>query len=168
MKIKSQKAKVKTTTSIKNRLSNHKAMIQHTTQIRVRYSETDAMKYVYYGNYAQYFEVARVELFRSLGISYDEIEKKGILMPVSEHHTQYLRPAKYDELLTIKTKVIQKPTAKIIFDYEIFNAENERITTASTTLFFFDEEKKKIIRCPSFLTTLIDKYWSINPSPQIL
>lgn len=134
-------------------------MIYKTHSLRVRYGETDSMKYVYYGNYAQYFEVARVELFRSLGISYDEIEKKGILMPVSEHHTQYLRPAKYDELLTIKTKITQKPTAKIIFDYEIYNAENQKITTASTTLFFLDETTQKVVRCPTFLLEFIEKNW---------
>ena len=70
-------------------------MINTNTSIRVRYGETDPMKYVYYGNYAEYFEVARVELFRSLGMSYDEIEKRGIFLPVSEYKIKYLKPALY-------------------------------------------------------------------------
>lgn len=134
-------------------------MIEHTTTIRVRYAETDAMKYVYYGNYAQYFEVARVELFRYLGISYDEIEKKGILMPVSEHHTRYIRPATYDDILTIQTRISQKPTAKIIFYYQIFNSNQKLITEAHTTLFFLEEKSKKIIRCPDFLMKIINQNW---------
>ena len=76
----------------------------HTTHsLRVRYGETDPMKYVYYGNYAEYFEVARVELFRELGMSYDEIENQGIWLPVSEFSIKYLRPALYDEILEIHT-----------------------------------------------------------------
>ena len=85
----------------------------------MRYGETDPMKYVYYGNYAEYLEVARVELFRSIGISYDEIEKKGIWLPVSEYHIKYIKPAKYDDLLQIHTKIIKKPTVKIDFEYTI-------------------------------------------------
>jgi len=76
-------------------------MIHTTHTLRVRYGETDPMKYVYYGNYAEYLEVARVELFRTLGISYDEIEKRGIWLPVSEYKIKYLKPAFYDEILEI-------------------------------------------------------------------
>ena len=77
-------------------------MIHTTHSIRVRYRETDPMKYVYYGNYAEYFEVARVELFRSIGMSYDEIENQGIWLPVSEYKIKYIRPALYDQKLEIK------------------------------------------------------------------
>lgn len=134
-------------------------MIKHTCQIRVRYAETDAMQYVYYGNYAQYFEVARAELFRHLGLSYNEIEQKGILMPVSEHYTKYIFPAQYDDMLTIHTRVKELPTAKIIFEYQIFNAQNQKIAEASTTLFFLDKNTKKITRCPDFLMELISLHW---------
>lgn len=134
-------------------------MIYTTYTLRVRYGETDPMKYVYYGNYAEYLEVARVELFRAIGISYDEIEKRGIWLPVSEYKIKYIRPAKYDDVLTIHTKIIKKPTAKIEFEYEIFNQENEKLTTASTTLFFLDAKTNKIIRCPDFLIELIDNQW---------
>ncbi|WDF48429.1 thioesterase family protein [Chryseobacterium sp. KACC 21268] len=137
-------------------------MIHTTTSIRVRYGETDPMKYVYYGNYAEYFEVARVELFRSLGMSYDEIEKRGIFLPVSEYKIKYLKPALYDQLLEIRTYIRKIPGIRIEFDYEIYNEENVKITEASTTLFFLDSETKKIVKCPDYLMELIEKKWNPN------
>lgn len=134
-------------------------MIYKTHSLRVRYGETDSMKYVYYGNYAEYLEVARVELFRSIGISYDEIEKRGIWLPVSDFKIKYIRPAKYDDLLTIHTKITKKPTAKIEFEYQIFNENKELLTEAHTTLFFLDAKTQKIMRCPEFLMELIEKNW---------
>ena len=134
-------------------------MIHTTHSIRVRYGETDPMKYVYYGNYAEYFEVARVELFRTLGISYDEIEKRGIFLPVSEYKIKYLKPGLYDQLLEIHTYVKKIPGVKIEFDYEIYNEDKVKITEASTTLFFLDAETNKIVRCPDFLLDLIKENW---------
>lgn len=134
-------------------------MIYTNTSIRVRYGETDPMKYVYYGNYAEYFEVARVELFRNLGMSYDEIEKRGIFLPVSEYKIKYLRPGLYDQLLEIHTYVKKIPGVKIEFDYEIYNEEKVKITEASTTLFFLDAETNKIVKCPDYLMELIMKKW---------
>ena len=136
-------------------------MIHTTHSIRVRYGETDPMKYVYYGNYAEYFEVARVELFRSLGMSYDEIEKRGIFLPVSEYKIKYLKPALYDQLLEIRTYVRKIPGIRIEFDYEIYNEENVKITEASTTLFFLDSETNKIVKCPDYLMELIEKKWNV-------
>lgn len=138
-------------------------MITTTTSIRVRYAETDPMRYVYYGNYATYLEVARVELFRSLGISYDLIEKKGILLPVSEYKIKYIKPALYDQKLLIKTTIKNKPGVRIVFDYEIYNDNNEKITEATTTLFFLSAELDKIIKCPDFLMDLINKVWTDTP-----
>ncbi|SDF13092.1 acyl-CoA thioesterase [Epilithonimonas hungarica] len=134
-------------------------MIHTTNTIRVRYGETDPMKYVYYGNYAEYFEVARVELFRTLGMSYDEIEKRGIFLPVSEYKIKYLKPGLYDQLLEIHTYVKKVPGVKIEFDYEIYNEDKIKITEASTTLFFLDAETNKIVRCPDFLLDLIKENW---------
>ena len=134
-------------------------MIHTTHSIRVRYGETDPMKYVYYGNYAEYFEVARVELFRTLGISYDEIERRGIFLPVSEYKIKYLKPGLYDQLLEIHTYIKKIPGVKIEFDYEIYNEDKVKITQASTTLFFLDAETNKIVRCPDFLLDLIKENW---------
>ena len=134
-------------------------MIHTTHTLRVRYGETDPMKYVYYGNYAEYLEVARVELFRTLGTSYDEIEKRGIWLPVSEYKIKYLKPAFYDEILEIHTYVRKVPGVKIEFEYEIYNDSKQKITEASTTLFFLDATTNKVSRCPDFLMELIQKNW---------
>ena len=134
-------------------------MIHTTHTLRVRYGETDPMKYVYYGNYAEYFEVARVELFRSIGISYEEIENQGIWLPVSEFSIKYLMPALYDEILEIHTFIKKIPGARVEFEYEIYNRSQQKITEAKTTLFFLDAAKNKIVKCPSFLMEIIQKNW---------
>ncbi len=134
-------------------------MIHTTHTIRVRYAETDPMKYVYYGNYAAYFELGRVELFRSIGISYDEIEKLGIWLPVSDYNIKYLKPALYDQKLEIHTYVKKIPGVRIEFEYEIYNEENIKITEARTTLFFLDAKTNKVIKCPDFLMKLIEENW---------
>jgi acyl-CoA thioester hydrolase len=134
-------------------------MIHTIHTVRVRYAETDPMKYVYYGNYATYFEVARVELFRTLGISYDEIEKQGIWLPVSEFSTKYLKPALYDQNLEIHTFIKKIPGVRIDFEYEIYNDSKEKITEAKTTLFFLDSKTNKVIKCPEFLMNLLLKNW---------
>ena len=97
-------------------------MYEHSTTIRVRYAETDQMDIVYYGNYAQYFEVGRAEAIRNLGISYKDMELMGVKMPVVEMHTQFLRPAHYDDLITIKTQLRELPLKhQIEFHHEVYN-----------------------------------------------
>lgn len=135
-------------------------MIHTTHTIRVRYAETDPMKYVYYGNYATYFEVARVELFRTLGMPYDDIEKQGIWLPVSEFSIKYLKPALYDQNLEIHTFIKKIPGVRIEFDYEIYNDSKEKITEAKTTLFFLDSKLNKVIKCPDFLMNLLLENWA--------
>ncbi|WBV60516.1 thioesterase family protein [Chryseobacterium camelliae] len=134
-------------------------MIHTTHSIRVRYGETDPMKYVYYGNYAEYLELGRVEIFRSIGMSYNEIENQGIWLPVSEYKIKYLKPALYDQKLEIHTYLKRKPGVRIEFEYEIYNEEHVKITEASTTLFFLSAEANKIIHCPDFLMELINENW---------
>lgn len=134
-------------------------MIHTTHTIRVRYAETDPMKYVYYGNYATYFEVGRVELFRELGMPYEEIERLGFWLPVSQFSIKYLKPALYDQNLEIHTFIKKIPGVRIEFEYEIYNDSKEKITEAKTTLFFLDSKKNKIVKCPDFLMNLIQKNW---------
>ncbi|REC41359.1 acyl-CoA thioesterase [Chryseobacterium sp. 5_R23647] len=134
-------------------------MIHSKHSLRVRYAETDPMKYVYYGNYATYFELGRVELFRSIGISYDEIEKQGIWLPVSDYKIKYLKPALYDQKLEIHTFMRKIPGVRIEFEYEIYNEDGIKITEASTTLFFLNSETQKVIKCPDFLMKLIEENW---------
>ncbi len=135
-------------------------MIHTTHLLRVRYGETDPMKYVYYGNYAEYLEVARVELFRELGIPYNEIENQGIWLPVSEFSIKYLKPGLYDEILEIHTYIKKLPGVRIEFEYEIYNSSKEKITEAKTTLFFLDSKTNKVVKCPDFLMNLLEKNWS--------
>ena len=134
-------------------------MVHTTHSLRVRYGETDPMKYVYYGNYAEYLEVARVELFRELGIPYDEIENQGIWLPVSEFSIKYLKPALYDQILEIHTRIKKRPGVRIEFEYEIYNSSKEKITEAKTILFFLDAKTNKVVKCPEFLMNLIEKNW---------
>jgi acyl-CoA thioester hydrolase len=111
-------------------------MFTHTTRIRVRYGETDQMGYMYYGNYAEFYEVARVEMLRSLGLTYSAMEKSGIMMPVLEMHCKYLKPALYDEEISIKVIMKKMPGVKIHFAYELYNERGELIHTAETLLVF--------------------------------
>jgi acyl-CoA thioester hydrolase len=134
-------------------------MFQAETQIRVRYAETDQMGYVYYGNYAMYFEVARVEAMRSSGFSYKAMEDGGVIMPVLESNIRYLKPGKYDELLTIKTRIPAFPGVRIRFEYEVFNEENELITEAWTTLTFLKKDSHQPTRPPQNLLTLMKQYF---------
>ena len=107
------------------------------THIRVRYAETDQMNVVYYGNYAQYFEVARAESIRNLGFTYKEMEEIGVIMPVVEMQTKYLRPAHYDDLLNIKTILKELPADhKIIFEHEVYNSEKKLLTLGKVVLYF--------------------------------
>ncbi len=134
-------------------------MYSATTTIRVRYSETDQMHYVYYGNYATYYEVARVDALRQLGLSYTDLENSGIMMPVLENHSYYHKPAKYDELLTIKVVIPQLPLAKIKFEYEIYTEDGDKIHTGSTTLAFLKIGSGKPTRAPSEMTALLAPFF---------
>ncbi len=126
-------------------------MIKNQTNIRIRYGETDQMGYVYYGNYAQFFEVGRVEWLRALGISYKSLEESGIMLPVIKLNINYMKPAKYDDLLTITTIMTNKPLVKIEFDFEVHNENNELLTTGFTSLVFIDMKKNKPIKAPKYL-----------------
>lgn len=127
-------------------------MIKMETTLRVRYAETDQMGYVYYGNYAQYYEVGRVEAMRSLGFSYKEMEEKGILMPVINLTVNYKKPAFYDDEIKIVTMVNVMPTFKITFDYECYNQHQELLNTGSVTLVFIDKLKNKLTLPPDWFT----------------
>lgn len=113
------------------------------TKVRVRYGETDQMGYCYYGNYAQFFEIGRVEALRSLGMSYKDMEEEGIMLPVLDYSVKYIKPAYYDDLLTIRTKIPEIPKARIRFEYEIYNTQEELISKAETTLVFINKETMK-------------------------
>ncbi|MDN5215471.1 thioesterase family protein [Fulvivirgaceae bacterium BMA12] len=135
-------------------------MYESSVKIRVRYSETDQMGYVYYGNYAGYYEVARVESLRSLGFAYKELEGQGVMMPVLENKTKFLAPAKYDELLTIKARIASRPGVRIIFHYEIYNEQSELINTGETVLAFVNMTSGRPCRPPQVMQDLLDPYFN--------
>ena len=123
-------------------------MYQYSVKLRVRYAETDQMGYCYYGNYAQYYEVARVETLRSLGISYQKLEAKGLLLPVSDFSIKYILPAFYDQELTIKCDFKELTEFKIKFDYQTYNEYSKLLNFGNTTLVFVDKQTKKPVNCP--------------------
>jgi acyl-coA thioester hydrolase, ybgC/ybaW family len=123
--------------------------------LRTRYAETDQMGVVYYGNYPQYLELGRVEWLRAIGLTYKEMEAEGIMMPVVSLQIQYKKPALYDELITIRTKLKDLPSTKIEFDYEILNEKGELLSTANTILVFVDARTFRPVRCPEKVLNLI-------------
>jgi acyl-CoA thioester hydrolase len=113
------------------------------------------MGVAYYGCYPEFFEVARTDMIRSLGITYREMEDKGIMLPVHSLTINYIAPAKYDELITIKTCLKKLPDIRISFEYEVYNENNELITTGNTILIFVKKETMKPTRAPGyFIDTL--------------
>ena len=135
-------------------------MYSHTTTLRVRYGETDQMGYVYYGHYAAYCEVARVEALRSLGMSYKQLEDEGFMLPVLEHHAIYHRPAYYDDLLSIQVQIRQMPTATIGFAYVFYNEAHEQLHTAETKLAFIRSSTKRPCRPPQLLLDRLTSHFS--------
>ena len=126
-------------------------MYSFETKIRVRYGETDQMSFVYYGVYAQYYEVGRVELLRSLGLTYKELEEMGFALPVVNLNINYKKPAYYDDELTIITTIKELPSAKITFYYEMLNANNELLNIGEVVLVFVNKETGKPCFAPEVI-----------------
>lgn len=125
------------------------------TKVRVRYAETDQMGYVYYGNYAQYYEVGRVEALRQLGMSYRSMEDNGVMLPVLSYSIKYFKPAFYDEELTIKTIIKEIPQARITFEYECYNAKSDLLNKGETTLAFINKQTGKPMAAPEDFVRLL-------------
>ncbi len=134
-------------------------MYIHETQYRVRYGDTDQMKYVYYGHYARLFEIGRVEAMRALGFSYRQFEEEGVMMPVLDLHCNYLKPAFYDELLTIRTTVTEMPGVRIHFQYDILNEAGEHIHLGKTTLVFVQMHTNRPCRIPEHFAAALRPYF---------
>jgi len=130
---------------------------EHQTELRVRYGETDQMGYCYYGNYAMYFEVGRVEALRTLGMSYRQLEESGVMLPVSHFEVNYKAPAKYDDLLTITTTISELRGPRLKFDYTI-QIGGILIASATTTLVFVAKSNMKPIQAPKEFVSLMEPY----------
>ena len=125
-------------------------MLTSETKIRVRYGECDPMGIVYYGNYLLYYEVARSEMLLQNGMSYSEIEKKGILLPVIHADLDYLSSGFYNDLLTVKSTLLELPLVKLKFSYEINNELGTIINKGSTTLVYLDAKTRRPCRAPEY------------------
>jgi acyl-CoA thioester hydrolase len=132
-------------------------ILQNTYTLRVAYADTDQMGYVYYGQYARYFELARTELLRKFEISYKTLEAQGVMMPVTHFSTRYLKAALYDDLLSIEVTVNEKPDRFMVFSYVVYNEEGQKLCDAETKLIFVDATTRKSIHAPEFLVNALLK-----------
>jgi acyl-CoA thioester hydrolase len=117
------------------------------------------MGYVYHGNFATYYEVARVEMLREMGLIYKSLEEKGFRMPVLSLKCDFKNPARYDDLLTIKVSVTQKPSVKMFFSFEVYNEQQILLNTAEMVLAFIDAQTYKPCRCPQEIVDLFAQYF---------
>jgi len=135
-------------------------MFKHQTSARVQYGETDQMGYLYHGNYARYFELGRVEALRSLGITYQEMEKTyEVLMPVMSLNMRFVRPAYYDDLLTIETVLRKLPEQFIAFQTDIYNPEGKLVNGGTVKIGFLDAKSRKAIEAPACLLSKLKPYF---------
>ena len=130
------------------------------TKIRIHYALTDQMGIVYHGHYAQFYEIGRGESIRELGFTYKDIEAMGIIMPVVDIHSRFLRPAKYDDLITVKTTLKELPLHhKIVFQSEIFNEQGDLINIGDVTLYFMEAKEMKRCQIPNALRIKLEQYF---------
>ena len=136
-------------------------MFKASSQIRVRYAETDQMNVVYHGNYAQYFEASRGEAIRGLGITYKQMEEAGVIMPIVELNIKYLRPAHYDDLLTVVTELREWPTDhRIRFHHEVYNEAGKLLTTGTILLYFLKSADMSKTLMPEMLSDKLKGYFN--------
>ena len=127
---------------------------------RVRYAETDKMGYLYYGHYAKFYEIGRVECLRSLGLSYKTMEDDhNVMLPVVHLEVRYLAPAYYDETIKIRSILKEIPTKMITFEHELFNSEDKLINKATVKLFFIDMNSGDRVSAPEYLVQALSKYF---------
>ncbi|BDD05988.1 acyl-CoA thioesterase [Aureibacter tunicatorum] len=141
-------------------------MFVYDHHLRVRYAETDQMSYVYYGNYAMYYDIARTEALRSLGISYKELEDNGVMLPVLENYSKYIKPAKYDDVLLIKVILKELPGIKIRFEYELYREENILINKGFSTLVFVDMETGRPMKAPESVIERFMQNFNVEASEE--
>lgn len=141
----------------------HERMLASTTEFRVRYAEVDQMKFVYYGRYLEYFEMARTDMLRLIGLPYSEVEKQGFFLPVLEAHVKYRHPAHYDETILVKSMMKGNPPVRILIEYEVTNKETGTlIATGSTHHAFLNPETGAVTRAPKIFTDAVEAYYTAH------
>ncbi len=126
-------------------------------KIRVEYHHTDQMGVVHHSNYVKFFEAARTEWLRAIGLTYAEMERRGVMMPIVEVNVKYKHPALYDELITVRAIVDEMPMARMVFRYEITGEDGREVATGSTTLGFIDRETRRPQRAPKWLLEVLER-----------
>jgi acyl-CoA thioester hydrolase len=133
-------------------------LLSHTLKLRSRYAETDQMGYVYYGNYLQYFEVARTEMIRTFGLTYAELESNGVMLPVVHAAVDYKEPLLYDEPFCIQTYMFKEPGVKLDTWYKITDESGERLKAVGhVILVFMDANTRRPVRAPQYFTDGLKK-----------
>ncbi len=125
-------------------------MFVHECELRVRYKETDNMGVVHHSNYAVYYEYARTEMLRECGLTYKGLEEQGVMMPVREISSVFVSPARYDDLLTIRTMLVESAGFKAVFEHEIFNQEGVKVNTGRVVLVYVDAATRRLVRAPEW------------------
>ena len=131
-------------------------MISFETKIRVEYHHTDQMGIVHHSNYVKFFEVARTEWLRAMGVTYAEMERRGVMMPIVDVAVKYRNPAVYDELISVTAFVDEAPMARMTFRYEVRGEDGREIASGSTTLGFIDSQTRRPVRAPKWLLEVIN------------
>ena len=134
------------------------SIISYSTQIRVRYKDTDQMGIMHHSNYVVLYEQARTEWLREMGLTYAEIERRGVMSPIIEVHSRYHYPAFYDEVLTVKVSIDEMPTARLIVASEVYNEAGKLINTGSVTLGFMTSATRRPCRVPEWFTEALEEY----------
>lgn len=135
-------------------------MITRDIQLRVRYYETDCMGIVHHSNYIRFYEVARTEMLREFGTTYQEMEQVGVMLPVLDVQAHYISPAYDDDLLTIRVTLAEMPKVKMRFDFEIYRENGDRINTGTVTLAFMNSVTRRACRAPKYFLDLLKPYFS--------
>jgi acyl-CoA thioester hydrolase len=136
-------------------------MFSFDTQVRVRYADTDQMQVVYHAKYIEYFEVGRTDAMRSLGITYKDVEQAGIIMPVVSVDCKFIKPALYDDLLTIRTSLLHLPKDhKIEFHQEVYNEKNHLLCKGKVVLYFMEKITFQKTGMPLMLTSKLDSFFN--------
>jgi acyl-CoA thioester hydrolase len=135
-------------------------MFVYESKVKVRYVETDQMGVVHHSNYAQYYELARTECFEACsGMSYQSMENDGVMLPILEFQSKFLKPALYNQILTIKSIVKKLPTVRLIVDYEVYNEADELINTGQTTLVFVNKDTRRPCQPPENFMKQVRQYF---------
>ena len=137
-------------------------MLTTETHHRVRYGETDQMAYLYHGRYAELYETGRTEMLRELGLTYAEMEAGGVMMPVMSLNQRFVRPARYDERLTIRTTLRRMPDRTITFHVEILNEAGKLVNGGSVKLCFVNAATGRTEACPAYLTEKLTRYFYVK------